>query len=284
MSSQHTAKTEFASEKPSRWVVRFRAVQRLALWHFYSGRLPLYLITEFPKSGGTWLAKMLSECLEVPFPDPHSAPRLESCIMRGTALYSRRFHNVVAMMRDGRDIMVSAYHHFLFPNEHNLQFSIDRNRRHLQFQDYDDLRGNLPRFIEFMFTKFPRLGWSTRFTWSGFVDSWLDRGAPLVKYEDLLDIPHETLRNLTLCLSGRELGDDRLNEIVDKYSFRKMTGRSPGQEQKNSFARKGIAGDWKNNFSPEAREIFHHYAGDHLIKLGYETSSDWVWQESAHAA
>ena len=40
--------------------------------------------------------------------------------------------------------------------------------------------------------------------------------------------------------------------------------------------RKGIVGDWKNYFNKEAREIFNHYAGDQLIKLGYEKDRSWV--------
>jgi hypothetical protein len=40
--------------------------------------------------------------------------------------------------------------------------------------------------------------------------------------------------------------------------------------------RKGIAGDWKNNFSEEAKQVFHAYAGSELIKMGYEKDDSWV--------
>ena len=54
-----------------------------------------------------------------------------------------------------------------------------------------------------------------------------------------------------------------------------MTKRNPGEEAK-SFIRKGIAGDWKNKFSPEACEMFNKYAGGALIKVGYEKDDSWV--------
>lgn len=257
-------------------VVRFRAMQRLMLWHFYSEKLPLYLVTEFPKSGGTWFSKMLAECLEVPFPDPHAKPKLKSCVLRGTNLYSPRYKNVIPVMRDGRDIMVSAYYHFLFHNENNIPYGIQRTRNHLQFKDYEDVRANLPRFIEYMFTEFQHIGWSTRFTWNQFVDSWIDRSAPIVKYEELLSAPHETMNRVIEALRCPEIEESKLNSIVEKYSFRNMTGRNRGEEKKNTFARKGIAGDWKNYFSRESRQLFNHYAGEHLIKIGYEETSDWV--------
>ena len=47
-------------------------------------------------------------------------------------------------------------------------------------------------------------------------------------------------------------------------------------ENISSFLRKGVAGDWKNKFNKEAAMIFDHYAGDMLIKLGYETDHNWI--------
>jgi hypothetical protein len=37
-----------------------------------------------------------------------------------------------------------------------------------------------------------------------------------------------------------------------------------------------VVGDWRNYFSPEARESFDRYAGDELILLGYERDRAWV--------
>jgi Sulfotransferase domain len=266
----------FAYEKPSKWVMRVRAAQRVALWHFFSKRIPLYLVTEYPKSGGTWYAKMLSECLQVPFPDPQAPPRLKTMILRDTKLYSPHYHNVTVMMRDGRDIMVSAYYHFLFHNESNLPYGVEKRRRHLNFNDFDDIRSNLPRFIEYLFQEFPKSGWSTRFNWAQFVDSWWGKPVAIVRYEDLLNDTATTLGNVLLQLTGKEFALQRLTEVAEKFSFAKMTGRKPGEEKKNTFARKGIAGDWRNHFSQSAKETFLHFGGKQLIKLGYEVDNHWA--------
>ena len=69
---------------------------------------------------------------------------------------------------------------------------------------------------------------------------------------------------------------DRLKRICQKYLFKYQSRRNPGQEDRTSFLRKGIAGDWKNYFGREAREVFHHYAGNQLIRLGYERDDSWV--------
>lgn len=260
---------------PSRWVMRARGVKRILMWNGFSKSLPLYLVTEFPKSGGTWYSQMLAECLELPFARNYNPPKFESCIMHGVFLYSKRFHNVSVVMRDGRDIMVSSYYHFLFNNNANLPYAVEKKRKFLQFKDYDDIETNLPRFIEYMFTDFSK-AWSYRCTWASYVDSWKDQGTLIVKYEELLDDAIATMNRAVTHLTGSEMDQEKLAGIVSAYSFEKLTGRKRGQTQKGNFIRKGIAGDWKNHFNQAAREAFNEYGGQQLIDLGYESSSDWV--------
>jgi len=69
---------------------------------------------------------------------------------------------------------------------------------------------------------------------------------------------------------------DDLALTVDRFSFQRMTGRKPGTEDKKSFLRKGIAGDWVNHFDREAAEVFHHHAGRSLIAMSYEKDSAWT--------
>ena len=255
-------------------VVRARAAKRLLMWHGFSGRLPIFLVPEFPKSGGTWFSQMLSDCLDLPFARNTNPPKFETCVMSGHHLFSPRFKNVTVVIRDGRDAMVSAYYYMLFKNEINRQFGVDRHRSHLQFADYDDIQTNLPQFVEYMFTEYPKRKF--HFSWAQFIDSWLIHDVPVVKYEDLLVNPAEELIRVTAHLTGEAVSHERAREVVDKYSFKKMSGRKQGQEDKKSFVRKGIAGDWKNNFSIEACQVFDQFAGEQLVMAGYEADRNWV--------
>ncbi len=257
-----------------RFAVTVGAVKRLAMWHTLSERLPIYLVPEFPKSGGTWFSQMLSDCMDLPFARNTTQPRFEKCVMSGHHLYSSHFKNVTIVVRDGRDIMVSAYYYMLFKNDINKQFGVDRHRRHLPFENYDDIRANLPKFIDYMFTTYAKKRF--HFSWADFIDSWWDYGFPTVRYEDLLVKPADELIRVTEALTGTPCSPERAQEIVDKYNFKKMSGRKPGQENKRSFVRKGIAGDWKNQFSKEACEVFDKHAGKQLIRVGYEESHAWV--------
>lgn len=258
----------------ARTIHRARAAKRLAMWHGLSGVLPIYLVPEYPKSGGTWFSQMLSECLEVPFPRNSTPAKIQSCILSGHHLYSPRFKNATIVIRDGRDIMVSAYYYMLFKNEVNKQFGVDHYRRHLKFDDYDDIRGNMPLFIERLFDTHVKE--TFHFSWSQFIDSWLCHDIAVVKYEDLLTNASQILVETTHRLTGKTLSSERASAIVENYSFKKLSGRKQGEENSKSFVRKGIAGDWKNHFSAEACEAFNHFAGTQLIAAGYETDHLWV--------
>ena len=68
---------------------------------------------------------------------------------------------------------------------------------------------------------------------------------------------------------------NRLVDTVLRFSFEKQAGRIPGQGDPNSLMRKGIVGDWRNWFTREAGEVFDHYCGETLVRLGYEADRKW---------
>ena len=266
-------------DKRSSFQIRLDAIQRLAMSVALSKRLPLYLVNEYPKSGGSWVGQMLAELLGMPFPR-NRRPALVPSILHCHYLQIPGLHNVVVVFRDGRDIMVSAYYHYLFPSNKNSPILVGRTRRALPFSDYDNIRENLPRFIQYMFDELPRHWSPFRFSWSQFCDAWHDTGVVAVRYEDLLSDAAGAMGRVVSELTGEVPSPSKLIEVVDKYSFANQTKRKPGQEDKTSFLRKGIAGDWKEKFSPAACEAFAERASAQLIALGYEEDDSWVASRS----
>lgn len=253
--------------------IKAAAVQRLLMWHFFSDRIPLFLVSEHPKSGGTWFSQMLADYLEIPFPR-NRRPRFETSVLHGHHLYHPRFENAICVFRDGRDIMVSAYFHSFFEHERHKPATVRRNRRNLPFDDYNAVRENLPRFIEYCFTRKSR-GFGS-FSWDEFVCSWMDSGAPIVRYEDMLKDAAGELGRAIQAVTNVGPDPSRLAEIAKKYSFERLARRKAGQENTRSFLRKGVAGDWRNKFTLEAGKVFDHYAGDILIRAGYEEDRSWI--------
>lgn len=260
------------SKKQNNVWFKFNGFIRFSMVHMCSDFFPLYIVNEYPKSGGSWLAQMLSEALNVPFPR-NRLPMLQSSIMHGHYIWPRNMKNVVVLWRDGRDILISQYYHSLFKNERGNSRLVERTKAHLKFMDYHNIKKNLPDFIEYTYVtkKHPK------FSWADFVSVWGNKpGIIHVKYEGLRENPSRELQRIIRELTGKNIDPRKAEIIADKYSFEKQSGRKPGQESANSFMRKGIIGDWKNHFSPEAKRLFDRYAGDALIELGYERDHLWA--------
>jgi len=67
-----------------------------------------------------------------------------------------------------------------------------------------------------------------------------------------------------------------LQRMVARNDFeRQAGGRQPGQEDARHHYRKGVAGDWRNHFTPRVADAFKARYGQVLIHLGYERSLDW---------
>ncbi len=251
---------------------KFEVLVRYMMLYGLGNILTLHVVTEFPRSGGTWLGQMLADYLEIPFPR-NRIPFNYRCVMHGHYLYFPTLRNVIVLYRDGRDVMVSYYFYSLFPNQIGNSDFVKTMRGYLGFADYDNIVVNLPRFIEFVYTKKP----SPRFSWSEFVDDWADRdNIYSMKYENLISEPRQELSRLLATRFSLAPDMDKIESVVAKNSFRSTTGRKPGEESRSSFARKGIVGDWKNCFSPEARRVFNDFAGKQLIKIGYEEDESWA--------
>ena len=71
------------------------------------------------------------------------------------------------------------------------------------------------------------------------------------------------------------LGTVLLGYVFQNRYAKKAEGRKQGEEDVKSHYRKGVAGDWVNYFDEKHRRAFKEKYNDLLIKLGYETTSDW---------
>jgi hypothetical protein len=267
--------------KPSMPILRLRSLQRSAIWAL-SPWLPVVLVAEYPKSGGTWFGGMLAAALGYEFPRNNLPPRARNAVLVGHNLWRSHYRKACVVHRDGRDVAVSGYHHFLFENEWNSGAYVAKLRRHLGFADLADVERNLPRFLEWMLVERARSTFG--FNWAQFVDSWEGRAHVETRYEQLLSDAPAELRRVVAALQGIEISAERAEAVCAEFSFQRQSGgRTHGEAPaRASFVRKGIAGDWKNHFNAEARAIFDHHCGRQLIRLGYEPDSSWV-RQPAHA-
>lgn len=232
------------------------------------------VVTEYPKSGGTWLVSMVGDALSLPKRDIYiksgyrlqdlthhpwyaGAPSLElteSCVIKSHEPpasplldFSARF---VHLVRDGRDVVVSRY---FFE------------------KDFCVKNGILERF-EVNFDEYV-----TRIAadWKQYVLAWVRAGAPMLRYEQLLADPAAGLAD-GLGKLGVTIAPEQVHAAVAANTKQKLHQQLSKAYRHNTFVRKGQAGDWRNHFSPEQARLFKATAGDLLVELGYEADDNWV--------
>ncbi|WP_340076200.1 sulfotransferase domain-containing protein [Leptobacterium sp. I13] len=245
----------------------------------YNGSI---IIVEYPKSGGTWLGQLVSGYYKIPFPR-NKLPKVKKSLFHGHYLpkYNiKKNKKVILLVRDGRDVMVSLYHHQLLWNDKNKLHPKDviYHRKKVNFTNFENVKSNMYKFIEYTFKNRPsKLRHFTYMgNWVEFNEKWIEsmndktQNIYLIKYEDILSNTKETLEKLLKTFFKEEvINEKHLEDVIYKFSFKNQTNRDQGEEKKGSFLRKGIAGDWKNYFDEEAEKKFLKYAGNTLLKLGY---------------
>lgn len=249
---------------------------------------PILFIAGLPKSGTTWLERMVSSYpgfhdLLIPDVAAHELAtggshdyelpddmfsRFEGMLVLTKMHVHGSVHNAqllarsgtpyVVLHRDLRDVAVSNY------------FYVRRTNWHPEYPHYADrsIEEGLRIFAE-----------RTLVAYAEWVRSWHRNLDPtlglMLRYEDLLA---DTAGNMTEVAGhfGLDGSPDRIEEIVRAHDFRRLSaGRDRGQERSGSFFRKGVAGDWRNHFTPELSEQVKGMIGDFLIEFGYETDRSW---------
>lgn len=253
---------------------RWPAVRHKVFVRGCSSLAPYYLVNEFPKSGGTWLAQMLSDALDLPF--RCNAPiRFEPSVTHGHFLSPFGLRNVVTLWRDPRDMMVSFYYHCYFVNDIGNAGLVALMKARCPFENYTDIRVNLPVFIRFV----SQAPVSPRFTWPQFVRVWAHRpGTVQTSYEALrADTPGELMRIVNV-LTGRHLSVERAEDVAEQHRFARAkaaTARAHRADAEISFVREGALGGWRKHFTAEAESALRECGYEAAMRsLGYEVAKN----------
>ena len=229
-----------------------------------------FFLVAYPKSGSTWVRFLVCNYLtngrcdflnifdiipdlhmSTKFPLKCSKPR----ILKSHFPYQPEYRNVIYLVRDGRDIAVSYYFHYI------KQKKIDKNTSFPKFLDIFN-SGSLPFGL-----------------WNTHIISWLTQKPEhflIIKYEDILINPEEQLVKILKHI-GLKIIPKRIKIAIDASSFDKMYRLECKQHDLIStlsdsepdipFVRKGIFGDYLNYFDKNMEAEFikiHFEALKHL--------------------
>jgi hypothetical protein len=197
----------------------------------------------------------------------------------------RGFH----VIRDPRDVLVSGY--FSHRNSHPAApernpWLVEHRARLLQC----DQETGLMHEIEYSSAYFEHLaGWNyrhpcvleTRFeTLTRQPAEEFERilaflGIELVK-GGMIGGLARVARRLCLGSGAHFLSRSRFSQILETHAFDRLAGgRTQGNEDVQHHYRKGVAGDWRNHFTPKITAAFKERWSELLVRLGYEKNNDW---------
>ena len=219
----------------------------------------------FPKSGHTWVQYLTASLLGADVrhcpdalvqdlvPDIHDRRFYRRyatpMVFKSHALPRPDYRRVIYLLRDGRDVMVSYYHHAC------ARFGP---------QDWNHFVGHPP--------------WLDA-KWHEHVEAWLANPYQaellIVRYEDLKRDAATELRRICTFL-GREETPARIQEAVAAAAFEVMNAREkklgwedPTWPKEKSFVRRGAVGSFRDEMPAETLALFLADAGPTLKKLGY---------------
>jgi lipopolysaccharide transport system ATP-binding protein len=173
-------------------------------------------------------------------------------------LDARRFF----VMRDLRDTLVSLY--FSLKVSHPLD---DTGKKQLERDTLQSLSVE-DGFLHLIARHARRL--------AAIQGSWVDRGEIVLRYEDLLQDDVAMIRDLLENRLKMRVASSRIAYAVKRRRCEAVFKRKLGSEDISSHGRKGLPGDWKNQFTPAVRDAFRQRYGDLLIATGYERDHTWA--------
>lgn len=248
----------------------------------------ILFVAGLPKSGTTWLEKMLSsldgfQSIMIPQAvryeqqngESHSFDLPENIFTAfDKALIVLKLHihgsaknfqvllknnlKFVVIYRDLRDVAVSYI------------FYVQRTAYHPEHNIYKNL--DIPTALhQFAKTLLP--------AYMAWIDAWYQYETHqlccMITYEQLKAKPFETfqrvLKHYDLSVPKHEI-----EEIITQNEFKNLSGgRKNGQTDNQSFFRKGKSGDWVNYFDEAIKQLYKAQMGDFLIRYGFEADNNW---------
>lgn len=247
-------------------------------------RHPLLFVAGMPKSGTTWLEKMISsypgyEEVLIPsanfyelktgeghlydLPD-NAFSRLQDCLVltkmhcHGTAqnvkVLAQGEIPYVVLYRDPRDVAVSYY------------FYVRNTPWHGDYKALKDcsVKEGVRYFIHKRLLEFTH-----------WMRSWRENRTPgsslMISYEEMLRDSAGVIRRV-FQLFDLPADDVRIEKIVADNSFKSLVAVDSG---KTAFFRKGQSGDWVNHFDDSLKSEFNSVDSKILVEFGYENNDQW---------
>ncbi|MGL4882726.1 MAG: sulfotransferase domain-containing protein [Waterburya sp.] len=172
------------------------------------------------------------------------------------------------MIRDPRDMIISAYFYHLWTKEEWAHIP-RQSLNNLTYQEYlNSLNQEEGLLAEMQGTSLEVI--SEMSTWNYHNPNFIE-----FKYEDIIRDEKAVFYQIFKHYQFSEEAIQNCLDITEKFSFNNKANRRKGTINTKSHLRSGRTGEWQELFNENHKKQFKELFGDVLIKLGYETNNDW---------
>jgi SAM-dependent methyltransferase len=229
----------------------------------------LFHVTHW-KAGSQWIHRVLRELVPERIVAPRDdqaqffvAPLRAACVYPTDYVTREQFRSMAppaasrafVVIRDLRDTLISAYFSLRYSHVQSAAH-MEQWRRILETVSVEE---GLLRLLD---------QWLPMC--ASIQESWIGYGEPVIRYEDLLTDDTAILEQTLIDHGGLAVSSEQLRAAVARSRFEAISsGRRRGQEDVRAHERKGIAGDWKNHFTPRVRSAFEKRYGELIARAGY---------------
>jgi len=223
---------------------------------------PTINVNEFPKSGGTWMSRMISECTQYRFDDNAYPWFGASVVKHHTKGFDKK--RVVKVIRDPRDVYVSLYFHCkkAFAGDGWNKKAVKLVEKH-----YFDKERSEEEEINYFVQAVQSNPIMPSFTWQEFYLAQQGKGDVLVKYEELRS---DTFNVLVDAFEKLELSVDEqlIQDVVDKNNIDKILKNRKNKEEAH-FVRRGKVGGYETYLTDETVSIVEQNNSEAMKLYGY---------------
>lgn len=241
------------------------------------------IVVGFPKSGNTWLSRLLGDALNSPVTGIKDAkPLCEEGLNRPGKYVVRQLHLKPIAIKaggcEGDDPIPNAYT-FCEQNWGGEKIiHIVRNPMDVcvSVKHYWDLPTVDDAFYAMAHGTHPLVGVGA---WADFVNRWNEAHVPLwlIRYEELIEDPLGQMVDLMHFVGKPEYDIYDLEDTIARQSFDTRVEHIKSSGQKYNYGqtaqlknmRKGVAGDWRRHFTHELTLRATAHWSSQMIRYGY---------------
>lgn len=252
------------------------------------------IVIGYPKSGCTWVTRLVAELVGCPVAGFWGSAKEEIAIEGEDRVSPYRCYkshhrldqlgvspsdpnsSLIYILRDPRDLAISAANYFQFdrfPGLAALFRALPQGNKLFRHTLYpllvrEDYR--LERMSEAILHGSATVHNTVRVSWREHWRPYEEAGVPIIRYEDLLLTPEKECVRI-LAYLGLERTADEIVTAVHNQSFarKKETLLEKGETGRAKFLRVGKSGQWREKLPIDLQRRFSDALGPELTKWGY---------------